>query len=85
MQIFDKHIFGTDADWFMTLSCAKKKEWIKANTNQHHDSLIEDFVKSLVRGKDDECDGCKKAKAQIDAVSKEQDATASIDKPAKKK
>ncbi len=62
MQIFNVHIYGKDADWFMALGCAKKKEWIKANTNQTNETLIDNFVKNCNRGNDDECLDCKKAK-----------------------
>lgn len=62
MTIFNLQIWGEDADKFMALSCAKKKEWIKANTNQQNDELIEEFIKAATRGNDDECQGCKDAK-----------------------
>lgn len=62
MQVFNVHIYGKDADWFMNLGCAKKKDWIKANTNQTNEDLIDKFVKNCNRGNDDECLDCKKAK-----------------------
>lgn len=62
MQIFNVDIFGSDADWFMEQSCADKKTWIKKNTNVTDSELIDNFVKTCNRGKDDECAGCKKAK-----------------------
>ena len=39
-----------------------KKKFIKENSNQQSDELIEEFLKSVNRGNDDECHGCKKAK-----------------------
>lgn len=62
MQVFNVEIWGEDADNFMALSCADKKEWIKKHSNQQSDELIEEFLKSVNRGNDDECQGCKKAK-----------------------
>lgn len=63
MQVFNVNIFGKDADWFMSLGCQAKKDWIKANTNQTNDDLIDKFVKNCNRGNDDECLDCKKAKS----------------------
>ena len=62
MQIFNIEIFGETADKFMAMSCADKKKFIKENSNQQSDELIEQFLKSVNRGNDDECHGCKKAK-----------------------
>ena len=62
MQVFNVESWGEDADNFMALSCADKKEWIKKHSNQQSDELIEEFLKSVNRGNDDECQGCKKAK-----------------------
>lgn len=62
MKIFNKSIFGTDADYFMALSCEEKKQWIRDNTNVTNEDLICEFVKNANRGKD-ECDECKKKKA----------------------
>ena len=65
MEIFNIQIFGETADNFMKLSCAKKKEFVKKNTNQKNDILIDEFLKAVVRGNDEECKGCKDAKANI--------------------
>ena len=62
MQIFNIEIFGETADKFMAMSCADKKKFIKENSNQQSDELIEQFLKSVNRGNDEECHGCKKAK-----------------------
>jgi hypothetical protein len=62
MQIFNVEIFGSCADWFMNQSCVNKKDWIKKNTNQSSDILIDEFIKTCNRGNDNECEGCKKAK-----------------------
>lgn len=69
MKIFNVEIFHSDADHFLALSCADKKEWIKENTNQTNDELIEEFIKTVVKG-EDECAGCKKAKSKPDGISK---------------
>lgn len=65
MKIFNVTINGKDADNFMDLSCDAKKEWIKANTNQQNDDLINAFIKSVKRGTDEECQGCKDKKAAV--------------------
>jgi len=62
MTIFNVQIFGSDADWFLAQSCAKKKEWIKKNTNQTNDVLIDEFLKAIRPDKDGECQGCKDKK-----------------------
>lgn len=62
MQVFNVEIWGEDADKFMALSCSDKKKWIKKHSNQQSDVLIEEFLKSVNRGNDDECHGCKQAK-----------------------
>lgn len=62
MNIFNKQIFGSDAQWFLDQSCANKKKWIKENTNQQNDVLIDEFIKSVRPDKDGECQGCKDKK-----------------------
>ena len=62
MVIFNVEIWQKDADNLMALSCADKKKWIKTHTNQQNDTLIEEFLKSVNRGNDEECHGCKQAK-----------------------
>lgn len=62
MNIFNKQLFGSDADWFLAQSCAKKKEWIKKNTNQTNDILIDEFITAIRPDKDGECQGCKDKK-----------------------
>ena len=70
MNIFNKQIFGSDADWFLAQSCAKKKEWIKKNTNQTNDVLIDEFIKAIRPDKDGECQGCKDKKLKNETVAK---------------
>ena len=62
MTIFNVQIFGSDAEWFLAQSCAKKKEWIKKNTNQTNDVLIDEFITAIRPDKDGECQGCKDKK-----------------------
>ena len=62
MNVFNKQIFGEDADWFLAQSCLKKKEWIKKNTNQTNDVLIDEFIKAIRPDKDGDCHGCKDKK-----------------------
>ena len=70
MTIFNVQIFATDADFFMSLSCAKKKEWIKKNTNQTNDVLIDEFITAIRPDKDGECQGCKDKKLKNETVAK---------------
>lgn len=46
MEIFNIQIFGDTQKYFLHLSCSAKKEWIKTNTNQSNDVLIEEFLQS---------------------------------------
>jgi hypothetical protein len=46
MEIFNVQIFGDCAKGFLELCCSKKKEWIKTNTNQSDDALIDEFLQS---------------------------------------
>lgn len=62
MDIFNIKIWGETADKFMAMSCADKKKFIKENSNQQSDELIDEFLKSVNRGNDEECHGCKEAK-----------------------
>lgn len=71
IQIFDKQLFGSDAEAFLSWDCAQKKQWIKDNTNQKNDALIDEFLLT-VRNSDDECIGCKEKKKSTAPKSKKQ-------------
>lgn len=78
MDIFNVKVWGIDADKFIALSCAKKKEYIKKNTNQKSDVLIDQFIATVKRGTDSEdCQGCKDEQNKRKAVSTTPPATTS--------
>jgi hypothetical protein len=60
MEIFGKHIFGTDADAWIRLCKEQKKEWILKYTNQKDENLIDEFVKNPKISKECKCLDCGK-------------------------
>jgi hypothetical protein len=60
MEIFGKHIFGTDADAWLKLCKEQKKEWILKYTNQKDETLIDEFVKNPKISKECKCLDCGK-------------------------
>jgi hypothetical protein len=60
MEIFGKHIFGTDADAWLKLCKDQKKEWILKYTNQKDENLIDEFVKNPKISKECKCLDCGK-------------------------
>ena len=46
IQIFNKIVSGDDLDNFLSLTKLEKFNWIKKNTNQQNDSLIDEFLNS---------------------------------------
>jgi hypothetical protein len=60
MEIFGKHIFGTDADAWLKLCKEQKKEWILKYTNQKDENLIDEFVKNPKINKECKCLDCGK-------------------------
>jgi hypothetical protein len=60
MEIFGKHIFGTDADAWLRLCKEQKKEWILKYTNQKDENLIDEFVKNPKISKECKCLDCGK-------------------------
>lgn len=61
MHIFNKQVFGIDAQNFLDKCCVAKKEWIKLNTNQQNDEIIDEFISSLPKSVEKEkgnCIGC---------------------------
>lgn len=62
MEIFGKHIFGTDAEGWLKLCKEKKREWILKHTNQTDESLITEFINNPKISKDCHCFDCGKHK-----------------------
>ena len=60
MEIFGKHIFGTDAEQWLKLCKEQKKEWILKYTNQKNENLIDEFVKNPKISKECKCLDCGK-------------------------
>lgn len=57
MRIFDKSLFASDADWFLSQSKEVQRQWILDNTNQKDDSLIDSLLSTIKNS--DHCDcGC---------------------------
>lgn len=71
MEIFGKHIFGTDADDWLKLCKDKKKEWILKHTNQTDETLIDEFVKNPKISKECKCLDCGKNGNISKRISKE--------------
>jgi hypothetical protein len=59
MDIFGKHIFGSDAEQFIDLCFEEQVKWIENNTNQKDKEQIKILLTNLVVGKE-ECLDCKK-------------------------
>ena len=70
MTVFNIELFGTDADWFCSLSNSDKFTWIKANTNQIDDTLINQFLASPIKNNKEYCFECrgKKQKTTISEI-----------------
>lgn len=83
MQIFDKHLFGSDADWFIKACRKEQKKWILKNTNQKSEVLIEEFLNSKMNLGKEECESCKKEKnANISEGISKTVATSEVDNSA---
>ena len=65
MIIFDKQIFGEDAQQWLQLSKADKNAWILANTNQADEAIIEEFISNPKITKDAHCLDCRDKKEKI--------------------
>ena len=60
LEIFGKVVFGNDAiEWFDS-SFDFKKDWIKKNTNQQNETLIDEFLKNLKKPCNCGCLNCGK-------------------------
>lgn len=61
IQVFNKILFGSDAEAFLALDVNAKVNFIKKHTNQSNDDLINEFLTNLPMYKEqgDICIGCK--------------------------
>jgi len=58
MEIFGKHIFGSDANEFRALPVLEQYEWIKKYTNQNDEDLINEFLSNIPENNDKNCLDC---------------------------
>lgn len=65
MTIFNIELFGSDADWFCSLTVSEQANWIKANTNQVNDDLINEFLKIPLNSKKEYCIPCRDKKQKL--------------------
>ena len=65
MTIFNIELFGTDADWFCNLTKSEQFTWIKANTNQVNDALINEFLSTPLKNKKEYCFTCRDKKQRV--------------------
>ena len=70
MEIFGKHIFGSDTDQFLKLCKEKKKEWILKYTNQKNESIIDEFINNPKITKECKCLNCGKHGNKSGRISK---------------
>lgn len=50
IQVFNKILSGVDKESFLSLDKQEQKEWIKSNTNQSNDELIDQLLNSKTFG-----------------------------------
>lgn len=65
IQIFNVQLFNSDADWFCSLSVTEQVNWIRSNTNQLDDTLINEFLSNAVHNRQDYCFTCRGKKEKI--------------------
>lgn len=73
MTIFNIELFGSDADWFCNLNVSEQVSWIRNNTNQNDDNLINEFLSNSLHNRKDYCFTCrdKKQKVSIAKIAKD--------------
>ena len=59
MTIFNVELFGSDADWFCNLSVSEQITWIRNNTNQINDGLINEFLSTSLHNSKEYCFTCR--------------------------
>jgi NADH:ubiquinone oxidoreductase subunit F (NADH-binding) len=65
MTIFNIELFGSDADWFCSLSKLEQFAWVKNNTNQVDDDLINEFLATCSNKKAEYCIPCRNNKQKV--------------------
>jgi len=90
MEIFGKHIFGSDADEFRALPILSQVEWIKKHTKQQNDDAIDDFLSNIPNNNDKNCLNCgenisKRNADEVEAVVENIDTSTNGSKPNSKK
>lgn len=65
MEIFGKHIFGSDANEFRALPVKEQYEWIKKYTNQNNEDLINEFLSNIPENNDKNCLDCENKRKTI--------------------
>tara|TARA_R110000868_G_scaffold385054_1_gene652786 strand:+ start:1043 stop:1357 length:315 start_codon:yes stop_codon:yes gene_type:complete len=65
MTIFNVELFGSDADWFCNLSITEQVNWIRSNTNQVDDALINEFLSNSLHNRHDYCFTCRGKKEKV--------------------
>ena len=65
MTIFNVELFGSDADWFCNLSITEQVNWIRSNTNQVDDALINEFLSNSLHNRHEYCFTCRGNKEKI--------------------
>ena len=65
MRIFNIEIFGEDKEWFCNLTITEQVDWIKNNSNQLDDTLINEFLSNSLHNREDYCYTCRDNKQKI--------------------
>jgi len=65
MTIFNIELFGSDADWFCSLSKLDQFAWVKNNTNQVDNDLINEFLATCSNKKAEYCIPCRNNKQKV--------------------
>jgi hypothetical protein len=65
MTIFNIELFGSDADWFCSLSKLEQFAWVKNNTNQVDNYLINEFLATCSNKKAEYCIPCRNNKQKV--------------------
>ena len=69
MTIFNVELFGSDAEWFCNLSVSEQITWIRNNTNQVNDALINEFLSTSLHNRKEYCFTCRDKKQRV-SISK---------------
>lgn len=83
MEIFGKHIFGSDAENWLKQCKEFKKEWILKYTNQTNETLIDEFINNHKISKECKCLDCGNKRKRVPAkteISDENNNTERVSK-----